>query len=357
MYSLEEEVKKIKESVKNLNNLPLQKINVIFDSIKNVYNLQTFDFIYNKVKYMKLDKMNKKLKKELDDINLAKSMVSNYDDTAKKKMEMNFYEYNKIKKKLDSLKIMFLLVTILIIFPILVHMRILPKLPAVLGWGICIIMIIIIGVFLLFIRDKYKPQFCTKDEDGFEQCSDVNNDTRYYENLDLLEKKSSAYTLDDLSDMSNSEKKRCEKWEGVKDEFDFDHIKCPNFLKEDTPPYTGSCLPIDPAPTTVTTPAPTTVTTTPAPTTVTTTPAPTTVTTTPAPWYESLYFYNRKNECVDYLVKNIDEIYWKFNNSQNKNGFSEDIKHCKHFGTISNPPLKCKFSWDSQKGFMCDSTL
>ena len=247
MYSLEEEVKKIKESVKNLNNLPLQKINVIFDSIKNVYNLQTFDFIYNKVKYMKLDKMNKKLKKELDDINLAKSMVSNYDDTAKKKMEMNFYEYNKIKKKLDSLKIMFLLVTILIIFPILVHMRILPKLPAVLGWGICIIMIIIIGVFLLFIRDKYKPQFCTKDEDGFEQCSDVNNDTRYYENLDLLEKKSSAYTLDDLSDMSNSEKKRCEKWEGVKDEFDFDHIKCPNFLKEDTPPYTGSCLPIDPA--------------------------------------------------------------------------------------------------------------
>ena len=37
-------------------------------------------------------------------------------------------------------------------------------------------------------------------------------------------------------------KKRGEKWEGVKDEFDFDNIKCPNFLKEDTPPYTGSCL-------------------------------------------------------------------------------------------------------------------
>ena len=97
----------------------------------------------------------------------------------------------------------------------------------------------------------------------------------------------------------------------------------------------------------------------PAPTTVTTTPAPTTVTTTPAPWYESLYFYNKKNKCNDYLVENINKIYLKFN--QNKNGFfsfTEDIKYCKHFGTISNPPLKCKFSWDSQNLFMCgDSTL
>ena len=234
MFSIEKEVKKIKDSIDKLGETPSRQYLIsIFNRIKNVYNIQTFDSIYNKVSYMKLKNMDTTQKKKLEDMKLAKSMVSNYDHTAKKKMEMNFYEYSKIKKKLDSFKIIFLLVALLIVFPILVQARVLPKLPAVLGWGLCIIAIIIIAVFLLFIRDKYKTKFCNKDEDGFEQCSDVNNDTRYYENLDLLEAKSKSkqFTTNELEDMSNSDKKRCEKWEGVKDEFDFDHIKCPNFIE------------------------------------------------------------------------------------------------------------------------------
>ena len=91
MFSIEEEVNKIKEIVNKIDeSTSRQYLISIFNRIKNVYNLQTFDSIYNKVSYMKLKHMDTIQKKKLDDMKLAKSMVSNYDQTAKKKMEMNF---------------------------------------------------------------------------------------------------------------------------------------------------------------------------------------------------------------------------------------------------------------------------
>ena len=111
----------------------------------------------------------------------------------------------------------------LIIVPIIVQSGLIPKYPGVLLWGLCLLIIVIISYFILFIKNKNKPQFCAKDAAGFEKCTDVEYDTKHYYHKKFINGhiKKDKYGIEDIKQMSQKERQKCDRWERVKDEFGF----------------------------------------------------------------------------------------------------------------------------------------
>lgn len=194
----------------------------LFDEIKNLYNLQTFELMYNGDTHNKLVKYKKKQDKRLENKNISRDMLERYNETIGRKIDINFNEFDRIKNKLNALRLILFLVSSLIIIPILVYSGILSKVPGILIWGLCVVVITIIAVFYMFIKDKNKTKFCYKDEDGFEKCIEAQERERYYKYLPNKKKNTFQEKAEIVKKMSEKEKIKCRKWEAVKKEFDFD---------------------------------------------------------------------------------------------------------------------------------------
>lgn len=196
--------------------------NNLLNQIKNIYNLQTFEILYNGTTYNKLVQYKKKQDITLENKNISKNMFNRYNETTGLRIDMNFNEFDRVKNKLNSLRLIFFLVSSLIIIPILVFSGVLSKVPGILIWGICVIVIAIIGLFFLYIKDKNKAKFCYKDEDGFEKCIEAKETERHYKYLPNKKKNSFQEKAEIVKKMSEKEKIKCRKWDVVKKEFDFD---------------------------------------------------------------------------------------------------------------------------------------
>jgi hypothetical protein len=224
-YNVINNIDKIRNRIININyNTSKSEIINIWSSIRNIYNMHTFDTIFNTHNFSKLKRYSVKQTKDLEKRNVDATMVEYNDDTSLRKIELNYFEYNKIKQTIKSLKIIFLMVGCLIIVPIIVQIGLFPKYPGVLLWGLCLVIIAIVSYFILFIKNKNKPQFCAKDDEGFEKCTDVEYDTRHYYHKKFIDNhiKKDKYSYKDIKKMSDKERQQCDRWERVKSEFGFE---------------------------------------------------------------------------------------------------------------------------------------
>ena len=196
--------------------------NNLVNQIKNIYNLQTFEILYNGTTYNKLVQYKKKQDITLENKKISKNMLNRYNETVGLRIDMNFNEFDRVKNKLNALRLIFFLVSSLIIIPILVFSGVLSKVPGILIWGICVIVIAITGLFFMYIKDKNKSKFCYKDEDGFEKCIEAEETERYYKYLPNKKQNSFQEKAEIVKKMSEREKIKCRKWDAVKKEFDFD---------------------------------------------------------------------------------------------------------------------------------------